>query len=78
MEAKGLCEALAKIKPAPSALVVRGISDLADEKKAALEADRGALGGGLGVSVNRQGYARNINGTGRATVPPSRAPIQAP
>lgn len=37
MEAKGLCEALAKIKPTPSALIVRGISDLADEEKAALE-----------------------------------------
>ena len=39
MEAKGLCEALGKVKPAPSALVVRGISDYADEDKAALEAD---------------------------------------
>ena len=39
MEAKGLCEALAKIRPAPAALVVRGISDFADEEKAALEKD---------------------------------------
>jgi len=39
MEAKGLCEALSKIKPEPPALVARGISDLADEQKAALEKD---------------------------------------
>jgi nucleoside phosphorylase len=37
MEAKGLCEALDRVRPAPPALVVRGISDYADEKKAALE-----------------------------------------
>jgi len=39
MEAKGTCEALAKAKPAPPALIVRGISDLADEDKASLEKD---------------------------------------
>jgi nucleoside phosphorylase len=39
MEAKGLCEALARMNPAPPALVARGISDLADESKSALEKD---------------------------------------
>ena len=39
MEAKGLCEAVTRIRPAPAALVVRGISDYADEKKAELEKD---------------------------------------
>jgi nucleoside phosphorylase len=33
MEATGLCEAIAKVNPRPQALVVRGISDLADETK---------------------------------------------
>jgi nucleoside phosphorylase len=37
MEAKGFCEALERVRPKPPALVVRGISDLADEGKAALE-----------------------------------------
>ncbi|HUB14000.1 MAG TPA: hypothetical protein VMB34_18770 [Acetobacteraceae bacterium] len=37
MEAKGLCEALQKAANAPPALIVRGISDLADENKARLE-----------------------------------------
>jgi nucleoside phosphorylase len=37
MEAKGFCEALEKVNPKPPALVVRGISDLADERKSALE-----------------------------------------
>jgi nucleoside phosphorylase len=39
MEAKGMCEALAKVRPAPPALVIRGISDYADEDKSALEKD---------------------------------------
>jgi nucleoside phosphorylase len=37
MEAKGFCEALERVNPKPPALVVRGISDLADENKSALE-----------------------------------------
>ena len=39
MEAKGFCEALERVRPKPPALVVRGVSDLADEDKAALEKD---------------------------------------
>jgi nucleoside phosphorylase/pimeloyl-ACP methyl ester carboxylesterase len=37
MEAKGFCEALDRVNPKPPALVVRGISDFADEDKAELE-----------------------------------------